>query len=137
MNEEEDEKKIETLTNQAQTEMESQKDNEAEEERIVRQLIQEWKNLDERFIPDIQKNIYKEAFQKYKAKKGENMEKQETIIGEQESSHMGIGCTGKTSRKRGRKMMSETIQTVGEILVNSGKVIPLSEVFFQPSKSLK
>jgi len=65
------------------------------------------------------------------------MDKQEGIVGEQENSSMGMDCTGKSSRKRGRKTMNETIQSVGEILVNSGKVIPLSEVFYQPSKSLK
>jgi len=129
--------KTEVLTSQTQMEVESQKDNEAEEERIMRQLIQEWKSLDERFIPDSQKQLYKETFQKYKEKKGKSIDKQETIVGEQESSQIGIGGTGKSSRKRGRKTMSETIQTVGETLINSGKVIPLSEVFFQPSKSLK
>ena len=65
------------------------------------------------------------------------MDKQEIIVGEQESSQMGIGGSGKNSKKRGRKTMSETIQTVGETLINSGKVIPLSEVFLPPPKSLK
>jgi len=37
----------------------------------------------------------------------------ESITREQENSHMGIGCIGKSSRKRGRKTTSETIQTVG------------------------
>lgn len=50
---------------------------------------------------------------------------------------MGMGGTGKNSRKSGQKTMSETIQIVGETLVNSGKLIPLSEVFFPPPKSLK
>lgn len=43
---------------------------------------------------------------------------------------VGMDSSGKNIRKRGCKTMSETIQTVGEELVNSGKVIPLSEVFF-------
>jgi len=33
--------------------------------------------------------------------------------------------------------MSETIQMVGDMLVNSEKVVPLSEVFQQPLKLLK
>lgn len=65
------------------------------------------------------------------------MDKQVITAGEQDNSQIGIGGSGKSSRKRGRKMMSETIQTVGETLINSGKVIPLSEVFFPPPKSLK
>eukprot|EP00253_Pinus_taeda_P035285 PITA_35285 len=47
-------------------------------------------------------------------------------------NNQGNGQTGmdgfsRNSRKRGRKPMSETIQTVAETLINSGKVIPLSE----------
>ena len=103
----------------------------------MKQLIQEWKNLDSRFIPEKQKQLYKEAFQKYKEKKGENMDKQITIGNEQGNGQMGMDGSGKNSRKRGRKTMSETIQAMGETLINSGKVIPLSEVFFHSSKSLK
>ena len=40
----------------------AQKDNENEEERIMRKLLQEWKILDERFIPETQKQLYKETF---------------------------------------------------------------------------
>lgn len=134
---EESAEKIEILTNQTQMETESQQENEAEEERIMRQLIQEWKNLDERFISDRQKQIYKEAFQKYKERNRGNMDNQDATAGEQGKEQLGIGGSSKSSRKRGRKTMNETIQTVGEILINSGKVIPLSEVFSYPSKSFK
>lgn len=44
---------------------------------------------------------------------------------------------GKGGKNRGRQTINETIQAVGETLVNSGRVIPLSEVFQQPSKSYK
>lgn len=47
-----------------QMETESQKEVEVEEERIMRKLIQEWKNLDDRFIRESQKKLYKEAFKK-------------------------------------------------------------------------
>jgi len=60
---------VEKPTEQVQMETKQQKENEIEEERIMRKLIQEWKNLDERFIPKAQKRVYKEAFQKYKEKK--------------------------------------------------------------------
>lgn len=36
----------------------------------MKKLLQEWKNLDERFIPESHKQQYKEAFQKYKENKG-------------------------------------------------------------------
>ena len=39
----------------------NQKENGTEEERIMKKLLQEWKNLDERFIPKSQKQQYKEA----------------------------------------------------------------------------
>eukprot|EP00253_Pinus_taeda_P004070 PITA_04070 len=53
---------------------------------------------------------------------------------DQGNGQTGMDGSGKNSRKRGRKPMSETIQTVGETLINSGKVIPLSEetkIYFQ------
>lgn len=109
--------------------VENQVEGEIEEERIMKQLIQEWKYLDSRFIPEKQKQLYKEVFQKYK-EKGENLDKQIMTGIDQGNGQTGMDGSGKNSRKRGRKPMSETIQTVGETLINSGKVIPLSEVFF-------
>lgn len=41
-----------------------------EEEEVMMKLLQEWKRLDERFIREDQKQMYKEAFQRYKEKKG-------------------------------------------------------------------
>eukprot|EP00253_Pinus_taeda_P004365 PITA_04365 len=118
----------ETESEQAsRMEVENPTENEAEEEKIMRKLLQEWKYLDSRFIPEIQKQLYKEVFQKYKEKKGEPPDRPATTESEQDSEDKGLGSSGKNSRKRGRKPMSETIQTVGEILINSGKVIPLSE----------
>jgi len=34
----------------------------------LRKLLNEWKNLDERFIPEEQKRLYIETFQQYKTK---------------------------------------------------------------------
>eukprot|EP00253_Pinus_taeda_P004972 PITA_04972 len=117
----------EIVTEHSQMEVENQKENEVEEQKIMKQLIQEWKNLDNRFITEKRKQLYKEAFQKYKEKKGESKDKQLIIASEQENDQMGMDVSGKNSRKRGRKTLSEAIQTVGETLINSGKVIPLSE----------
>eukprot|EP00253_Pinus_taeda_P008691 PITA_08691 len=82
---------------------------------------------DSRFIPEQQKQLYKEVFQKYKEKKGQNAEKQMMTGPDQGTGQTGMDGSGKSSRKRGRKPLIETIQTVGETLINSGKVIPLSE----------
>lgn len=108
-----------------------------EEEKIMRKLIQEWKHLDERFIPEDQKQLYKDMFQRYKEKRGRGTAKQPEHLGSQGDQNMDTGLTGKSGRKRGRRPMSETIQMVGDTLVNLGKVIPLSEVFQQPQKLLK
>lgn len=116
---------VEVRTEHIQMETELPKENEADEERIMKKLIQEWKNLDERFIPETQKQIYKEEFQKYKEKKGKEMDKKTGIAGEKKNNSMGGDNVSKSSRKRGRKTLNETIQMVGEFLVNSRKVIPL------------
>jgi len=128
-----EEKSIETEL-ESQMEVENPPENEAEEEKIMRRLLQEWKYLDSRFIPEKQKQLYKEVFQKYTEKKGEPPDKPVMMESEQGNGDKGMGSSGKNSRKRGRKTLSETIQTVGEILINSGKVIPLSEVFFPSYK---
>eukprot|EP00253_Pinus_taeda_P008955 PITA_08955 len=117
----------EDLVIQTPMEVENQAAGEIEEERILKQLIQEWKYLDSRFIPEQQKQLYKEVFQKYKEKKGQNVENQMMIGPDQGTGHTGMDGSGKSSKKRGRKPLIETIQTIGETLINSGKVIPLSE----------
>jgi len=126
---------LEIRIEQTQIGIESQKDNGNEEERIMRKLLQEWKNLDERFIAETQKQLYKETFQKYKEKKGNTLENQIGQIGAQANHSLGMDSTGKGGRKRGRRTLNETIQVVGEILVNLGRVIPLSDVFQQPPKN--
>jgi len=102
----------------------------------MKRLLQDWKNLDERFIPEAQKQLYKETFQKYKEKKGITEANQIEYTGSQGAQSLGMDSTGKGGRKQGRRTLNETIQAIGEILVNSGRVIPLSEVFQQPSKKL-
>lgn len=128
------EESMEIIIEQNQMGTYTQKDNGKEEERIMRRLLQDWKNLDERFIPETQKQLYKETFQKNKEKKGIVVDNQAEQTKTQGTQSMGMDSTGKGGRKRGRRTLNETIQAVGEILVNSGRVIPLSEVFQQPPK---
>eukprot|EP00253_Pinus_taeda_P012662 PITA_12662 len=119
------EEKGEQTNEKTQIEIDPHKDKGGEEERIMRKLLQEWRFLDERFILEEQKQIYKEAFQKYKEKAGvspANKLEQTELQGAQNS---GMGSSGKGGRKRGKRSMSKTIQEVGEMLVNLGRVIPL------------
>lgn len=102
----------------------------------MNKLLQEWKNLDERFILKTQKQLYEDTFQKYNEKKGSTSEIQMDQTGSQGNKSLGMEGTGKGGRKRGRRTLNETIQAVGEILVNSRRVIPLSKVFQKPSKKL-
>jgi len=131
------EEKEEHANEETPMEVDIQKDKGGEEERTMRKLLHEWRYLDERFILEEKKQRYKEAFQKYKEKTGglavNNLE-QIRMQGEQ---NLGMGNSGKGGRKRGRRTMSKTIQEVGEMLVNSGRVIPLSEVFQQTPKLLR
>lgn len=50
---------------QSQMEKDPQKDKGNEEEQVMRILIHEWRHLDERFILEEQKQLYKDMFQKY------------------------------------------------------------------------
>jgi len=40
------------------------------EEEVLKKFLNEWRHLDERFILEDQKKLYKEAFQQYQAKQG-------------------------------------------------------------------
>lgn len=40
------------------------------EEEFLKKLLNEWRHLDERFIPEDQKKLYKETFQQYRYKQG-------------------------------------------------------------------
>jgi len=113
-------------------EIDPQKPKGEEEEQVMRKLLQEWKVLDERFILEEQKQMNKEAFQRYKEKKGIADDSKTGKMETQGTQNLGMSSAGKGGRKRGRRTMRETIQEVGEMLVNSGRVIPLSEVFQSP-----
>lgn len=58
---------------QTQMEIDLQKENGNDEEQVMKKLLQDWRNLDERVIPEEQKQLYKEMFQKYKEKKEAHM----------------------------------------------------------------
>lgn len=127
----------ETQEDQGDMEIDLKKTKGEEEEQVMARLLQEWKRIDQRFIPEEQKQRYKEAFQRYKEKKRLTEEKENKKSEKQETQSIGEGSIGKGGKKRGRRTMSEMIQEVGEMLVNSGRVIPLSEVFQSPPKLLR
>jgi len=47
---------------QSQMEIDPQKESGNDEERVMKRLLQDWRNLDERFILEEQKQLYKEMF---------------------------------------------------------------------------
>jgi len=73
--------------------------------------------------------VYTETFQQYKSKlekgKASSAENQET----QKESRPRQNGQNKGGKKRGRRNIKDSIQLMGETLVNTGKVVPLSAVF--------
>jgi len=65
----------------------------------MRRLLQEWRFLDERFIPEEKKQLYKEMFQKYKEKLGVPSTSQPKQLGVQGTQNIGMGNTTKGGRK--------------------------------------
>jgi len=43
-------------------EIDPQKESGNDEERVMKRLLQDWRSLDERFIPEEKKQLYKEMF---------------------------------------------------------------------------
>ncbi len=129
--------RTENPQDQTQMEINPQKDKGSEKEQVMKRFLQEWKLLDERFISEDQKKLYKNMFQRYKEKTGEVIINQPKQLGSQGGQSTDVGTIGKRGRKRGRRPMSETIQMVGEMLINTGRVVPLVEVFQQLLKLLK
>lgn len=57
------------------------------EEEVLRKLLNEWRNLDEQFIPEDQKIFYAETFQQYQAKQGKGKSEMEEHQESQKESH--------------------------------------------------
>ena len=98
-------------------------------ERVLKCLLYEWRNLDDRFIPVDQKKIYKETFEHYLTSQA-HKEVQEI---EQAASN-NPNPQPKGTKKRGRRTLQESIQLVGKFLINIGKIILLTTVFQQLPK---
>jgi len=101
------EKEPEEPMDQMEIDQESSREDLSQEEEVLEKLLQEWKYLDERFIPETQKKLYTETFQQYKAKlekgkapKTENQETQKETRSDQ---------NGQT--KGGKKEEDETSRT--------------------------
>ena len=58
-------------------------------------------------------------------------------LGSQASQVLEQSPQGKGGKKQGRKSLSESIQMVGEMLVNSGSLVSLSMIFHQLNKPLR
>lgn len=101
------------------------------EEKILRKLLDKWRNLDERFIPKEDKKLYKEIFQKYKEKQEQGTTGMNEQLGIQPKNNQEQQSKERGGKKRGRKNLQESIQVMGEMLVNTGRVVPLSVFFHQ------
>ena len=65
----------------------------------MKRLLHEWRHLDERFIPEEQKQLYKEIFQKYKEKGGVAIANQPEQLGVQGGQGTEMCNAGKGGRK--------------------------------------
>lgn len=109
--------------------VEQTKEDLSAEEKLMRRLLFEWRNLDDRFIPAEEKHLYKETFEHYLSEQA----KMETHA---QNGGKELPNPPKQAKKRGRPTLQESIQLVGEMLINTGKVIPLTTVFQQLHKTL-
>jgi hypothetical protein len=110
-------------------EVEQSKEDLSAEEKLMRRLLFEWRNLDDRFIPVEEKTLYKETFEHYISEQAK-LETQAQPPGQK------LPPPPKQAKKRGRPTVQESIQIVGEMLINTGKIIPLTTVFQQLPKNL-
>ena len=106
------------------------------------------KNLDDRFIPDDQKELYKETFEQYltiQARREVEAANQQLSQQSVEVTTLPLSQQGtkssqepsqkvKSSKKRGHKTLQESIQLVGEMLVNSGHTVPVFTMFHKLNK---
>lgn len=124
----EQDKEKDKQTDRMETDHESSKEDLSQEEEVLENLLHEWKNLDERFIPEEQKNLYTETFQQYKSKlekgKASSVENQET---QKESRYEQNGSNkGGENRKKKHKGLHTTH---GRNVSQYGKSSPAFTVF--------
>ena len=116
------------MPEQTPMEVEQPKEDLSAEEKLLKRLLFEWRNLDDRFIPEDQKKLYKDTFENYLTVQAWK----ETQESEQKSDKKP--APPKPAKKRGRRTLQESIQLVGESLINTGRIMPLTTVFQQIPK---
>ena len=84
---------------QTQLEINPQNDKGSEKEQVMKRFLQEWRHLDERFIPEDQKKLYKNMFQRYKEKRVAVIINLLEQLGSQGGQSTDAGTTGKGGRK--------------------------------------
>lgn len=87
-----------------ETDHESSKEDLSQEEVVLENLLHEWKNLDERFIPEEQKKLYTKTFQQYKSK----LEKGNASLAENQETQKESKYEQNGSNKGGKKEEEET-----------------------------
>lgn len=71
------------------------------EEKVLWKLLNEWRHLDERFILEEQKRLYKETFQQYQEKHGEGKIEMVEQLGLQYDNTQDHQSKEKGGKKRG------------------------------------
>ena len=103
---------IDHQTDQIPMEVE-QKEELSAEERVLKHLLNDWRNVDDIFIPIEEKQLYKDTFERYLT-----MQAHKEV---QTIEHVTKTPTPqKNPKKRGRRTLQESIQLVGEMLINTG-----------------
>lgn len=87
---------------QMETEMEITKDDLSKEEEVLQNLLNEWRNLDERFIQEDQKRLYVETFQQYIAKQEKGK-----VVPEEQQENQKDSRTDQQGQVKGRGKKEE------------------------------
>jgi len=103
----EEEQQIEENMQMVETliEIDNQKEDISIEEQVIKRLLQEWRHIDERFIPKDQKQLYKETFQRYRYKQKSAIISQPKQLGAQANQGQEIGTQGKGAEKEAIKQL--------------------------------
>ena len=79
------------------------------EEKVLKKLLNEWRHLDEIFIPKDQKILYRETFQQYQDKQGQGQVEITEQLRMHQENPQEYSNKMKGGKKRGRRNLQESI----------------------------
>lgn len=98
-------KEQEEPTEQMEMDLETNREDLSQEEEVLRKLLNEWRNLDERLIIEDQKRFYADTFQQYKAKLEKDKAMPEEYQESQKESKIDQTGQGKGGKKEEGKIL--------------------------------